>query len=99
MDPVIAKLVENAPTAVAIIIVVAYFLRAQKDIITQFQESMEKERSMWKNIIDAQREAFNQVASQLRALTESSSTHAEKLDTLIDNQNKIITRKMRAVKK
>lgn len=109
MDPIVAELVKNVPSAGAVIVVVIYFLRAIDKIITQFQH-IEKERDLqWRNIFDSQRDAMNLVASHLKSLSEFLAQHdawergaIDKIEgnqeQIMENQRATITRRMRAVK-
>ena len=103
MDPVIAKLIENIPSAGAVIIVVVYFLKAQKDIISQFQQMLADEKKSWASVFEGQREALSLISNHIKQLGELLAQHdgweRENSKATTEALNKIITRKMRTVAK
>lgn len=103
VDPVIAKLLENIPSAGAVIIVVVYFLRAQNNLIDKFSAMLAEEKRSWNAVFEGQRQALNLIAEHIKQLGELLAQHdgweRENAAGTSEALNKIISRKLRAIKK
>lgn len=108
METILQALTQNIPAAVALIVVVAYFLRAIDRIITQFQQMLTEERKTWQTIFDSQREALNLISNHIKQLGELLVQHdgweREQSKLIVGNQEQIIenqreSRRMKAANK
>lgn len=75
MDPVFVALIQNAPVAGAIILVVVYFLRSIDKIISQFQQLLAEEKKYSQIIFESQREALNLITSHVKQLGDGLMQH------------------------
>lgn len=101
---------QSAPGIIGIVIVVILFLKAQDKLITQFStiltsyiEAQKTLAGQWEKLFSSQREALNMMITSIQSLEKIMTSHdsweREVIDGIQENQQNVITNKLRFARK
>ena len=106
VDPVFSKILEHSPEIIGILVVVIYFLKAQKELVERFTQIIDREHKStetlaehWNNVFDSQRQALNLISQHIKSLGEMLVQHdaweREISDRIVSSQDKLVSRKIK----
>ena len=101
---------QSAPGIIGIVIVVILFLKAQEKMMTQWSsilttyiEAQKVLATQWDNLFKSQRDALNALTSMITGLDTKLTAHdvweREVVGDIQENQQNVITNKIRAARK